>query len=93
MCYGDFLNEIFKKPVFLNLGVSMFISRFSLMFFEEQISLATRIYLNAPILSASKTNRLCEIGKINNYFNFSNKIKLKLQENGKSQAITHGKYF
>lgn len=37
--------------------------------------------------------KLHKLGKINNYFISSNKIKMKLQENGKPLAMTHAEYF
>ena len=41
----------------------------------------------------SKSKRLHNLGKINNYFICSGKIKIKLQENGKLLAIAHAEDF
>ena len=37
----------------------------------------------------SKSKRLLDLGKINNFFVSSGKIKIRLQENSKPLAITH----
>ena len=41
----------------------------------------------------SESKRLLELGKINNYFISSGKIKNKLKENGKPLVITHVENF
>ena len=37
----------------------------------------------------SKSKRLRDLGKINNYFIYSDKMKMKLQDSSKALAITY----
>ena len=41
----------------------------------------------------SKSKRLLDLGKINNFYISNGKIKIKLQENSKPLAITHDEEF
>ena len=41
----------------------------------------------------SKSKRLLDLGKINNFFVSSGKIKIRLQENSRTLAITHVENF